>query len=183
MTKLVKLLAVETSGALCSVALLVDGGHQLDQPRPPRRVGHQRDAAPIHVVERNGAGPIAERPDHHIGGFDLGARRLADRAERHARIRRAPADGQHAQDQLARFEPEAGEAIDEAADRADVVGAEIGEAVRMRGLGRGIEGPQRAAVRTTRRHAAQEPRGIRGDRIGKRNREGERPVAMFRIGS
>src|SRR3546814_12500760 len=76
---------------------------------------------------------------------------VRDRVEAHARLGRAPVDPHHPEHQFARLEPEASEAIDEARDGTDVVGAEIGEAFGVRRLGGRIEGAQGEAVEQDRK--------------------------------
>ena len=109
-------------------------------------MGGKLDRRATRIGDRERARAIAERGDHQVGPRQMRARdrvlAAGDLVAGHARLGHAAVDPQHPQHQFARLEPEPAEAIDETADRADIVRAEIGEALCLCGLDRRIEGPQ-----------------------------------------
>jgi len=110
-------------------------------------VQHDRIAGP--TEDGQGGGAVTEGGDHDVGAVQ-DRQRLAvaplQVVQMQARLRRAAADAARLHDQFARVQAEAGEAEHAAADRADVVRAELGIALGQ-GLGsRGIGDAQRAAM-------------------------------------
>ena len=146
----------------------------------PTRTGGERQRGAVGRRDRQREGAVAHRRDDQVGIAQDRPRSCVvaarDAVARDARVGSPAVDAEHPQHQLARLQPEAGEAIDEPRHRTDVVRAEIGEPLRPRGLHRRIEGPERPAMQqrdATR--AERQPRAFAGRlRLEQQRHRGQR---------